>query len=404
MKRKRYIAIGIFIILVISPLIYRAYLRESTKMVDLSEYTIEEARNFTEENNLKLEINKMYSNEEKDKIIYQSIREGSTIDKGQELLIKISLGHLSLTQLKENEVNELGEIPVMMYHGIENLKNSETGYTGGNVDINGYNRTTEAFEQDLDFFYQNGYRMIKLENYINGEINTALGKSPLVITFDDGKQDNFNVLGLNEDEELIIDPNSAIGILENFKDKYPDYNVTATFFLNSSLFYQPEYNDQILVWLIDNGYSIGNHSFSHIDLEQTTIVQTKEEINKMYNLLNTIVPENYTNIVSLPYGKPSTKEHQNLQYILDTGTYKTKATLRVGWSPDESPFSINFDPEYIQRCRAWDNNGKIFDIEMNFKNLTNTKYISDGNSRTIVYPKELEDTVNNINQLQEIKY
>ena len=33
---------------------------------------------------------------------------------------------------------------------------------------------------------------------------------------------------------------SAIGILESIKEKYKDFNVTATFFLNSSLCNQPE--------------------------------------------------------------------------------------------------------------------------------------------------------------------
>ena len=66
-----------------------------------------------------------------------------------------------------------------------------------------------------------------------------------VITFDDGLSNNIKVLGRDDSGKLIIDPNSAVGILEEFKNKYPDYNITATFFINSNLFNQSEYNEEI---------------------------------------------------------------------------------------------------------------------------------------------------------------
>ena len=43
--------------------------------------------------------------------------------------------------------------------------------------------------------------MVRLIDYVNGDIDTELGLSPIVITFDDGNQNNFNVLG--KDEVLI---------------------------------------------------------------------------------------------------------------------------------------------------------------------------------------------------------
>ena len=39
---------------------------------------------------------------------------------------------------------------------------------------------------------------------------------------------------------------------------------------------------------------------------------------------------------------------------------------------------------FLKRIRAYDNNGKEFDIEMNFKILENKKYISDGDKDTII--------------------
>ena len=119
----------------------------------------------------------------------------------------------------ENNVNELGEVPIMMYHGIHNKKNSDTDYTGGNVDKDGYQRTAEAFRSDLDFYYENGYRMVRLTDYVDGNIDVELGKSPIVLTFDDGLENNIKVTGLDEKGNIIIDPNSAVGVLEEYKKK-----------------------------------------------------------------------------------------------------------------------------------------------------------------------------------------
>ena len=47
---------------------------------------------------------------------------------------------------------------------------------------------------------------------------------------EEGNEDNIKVTGLDDKGNIIIDKNSAVGILEEFKKKHPDTNVTATFF------------------------------------------------------------------------------------------------------------------------------------------------------------------------------
>ena len=56
-----------------------------------------------------------------------------------------------------------------MYHGIVDVK--DTKYVGGNVDKDGYNRTADAFREDLEFYYNKGYRMIRLSDYVDGVID-----------------------------------------------------------------------------------------------------------------------------------------------------------------------------------------------------------------------------------------
>ena len=315
---------------------------------------------------------------------------------------------LTKEDYENNKVNELGEVPIMMYHGIHNKMNDETNYIGGNVDKNGYQRTSEAFINDLEFYYEKGYRMIRLTDYVDGNIDVELGKSPIILTFDDGLSNNVKIDGIDEKGNLIIDPNCAIGILESFKQKYPDYNVTATFFINAGLFNQKEYNEKIIKWLVDNGYDIGNHTYSHVDFTKVDTLTTQKEVGSLYNILDNVIPEKYVNIIALPFGSPYSLEHENMEYIFNANynnkEYITKAALRVGWKAEESPFSINFNSKFLKRIRAYDNNGVEFDIEMNFKLLDESRYISDGNVENIVIPSEKEQLISKLYTKELIIY
>ena len=342
-------------------------------------------------NKYKLNLNIDYKyddNVPKDKIVSQSILENMEIASGTSLSVVVSLGKLDKEKLKNDGINELGKVPIMMYHGIKNLQNSETKYTGGNVDKDGYTRTVEAFKNDLEFYYKNGYRMVKLSDYINGNIDVEYGYSPIVLTFDDGNDNNIKVTGLDSNGNIIIDKNSAVGVLEEYKKKYPDYKVTAIFFVTDALFNQPEYNEKILKWLVNNGYEVGNHTKGHNDLRDTNASKTQEVIGYMYNKLENILGDKYSKILALPFGSPYVKSHANYQYVVsgeyDGKKYETLGALRVGWEPEVSPFNKDFDATFLKRCRAYDNNGIDFDIEMVFRMLNKSRYISDGNMMTIV--------------------
>lgn len=378
-------------------------------MIDLKDKSISEIKKYVEDKKLILEIKKEYHKEiSKDKVISQNILPGSILEKNQKLIIIVSLGKKDKVFYEKYRVNEVGNVPIMMYHGIQNLKNADTAYTGGNVDKDGYQRTLEAFKSDLEFYYQKDYRMIRLNDYVNGIIDVEVGKSPIILTFDDGLKNNIRVTGLDEKGNIIIDPNSAVGVLEGFKKKYPDFNVTATFFLNGRLFEQPEYNEKILKWLIDNGYDIGNHSYGHSNLTSIDNSDTQKEIGRLYNLLETNISDKYVKIVALPFGSPYEASHPNFQYVLK-GTYegkgyKTIATLRVGWESESSPFNKNFDRTFLKRIRAYDNLGTEFDIEHNFKILEKTRYISDGDKETIVLPDGQKDRLQEKPSLEVITY
>lgn len=360
---------------------------------DFKDMEYSKAQEYAKEHNLELKATYIYSDNTKKNIIIKSELTDNLLE------LTVSKGSIPIETFKEKGVDELGKVPIMMYHQIID---TTPKYIGGNVDKDGYSRTSEAFLQDLEFYYKQGYRMIRLKDYVNGEVNVPLGYSPIILTFDDGNANNFKVIGKDENGNLEFDPKSAIGILESIKKKYPDFNVTATFFLNAELCNQKEYNEDIMKWLIKNGYDIGNHTTIHPDFTKISIDKTQEVVGKMYQILENIIPDDYLKIVALPFGSPYKKNHANYQYILkgeyDGKPYETVSALRVGWESEVSPFDKTFDKTFLKRCRAYDNNGSDFDIEMNFKLLEKNRYISDGDSSLITIPESKRANLINIDK------
>ena len=403
MRKKRKLNISkivVFIIVVIILVLGVFFIlnksKENKKLLMIELTTLEEANTFTKDNNLKLEVSYEYSDEiEKDKVISQSIKKGTELKDNDIIIVVVSKGKIDKDKLASDGINELGKVPIMMYHGIREKTSSSTGTVGGNVDKDGYNRTPEAFRKDLESYYEKGYRMIRLDDYINGKVDVEYGKSPIILTFDDGNEDNIKVTGLDDKGNIIIDKNSAVGILEEFKKKHPDTNVTATFFVNGGIFNQSEYNDKILKWMVENGYDIGNHTETHLDIKKSSGDRVQKEIAYVYDELEKVIPGKYVKIIALPFGSPYVKTHDNFKYVLSTSyngkTYETEAALRVGWEPEVSCFDKDFDKTFLKRCRAYDNNGKEFDIDMVFNMLKKSKYISDGNPDTIVIKEENEN-------------
>ena len=155
--------------------------KEEEKLVNLTTYTVDQVREYFKEKEVKVNMIYEYNYDyDKDKIISQSVKEGTNISDIKTIDIIVSKGGLENDVLVSKNVNELGYVPIMMYHGIHNVSSSSTAYTGGNVDKDGYNRTAEAFRNDLEKYYSLGYRMIRLVDYVNGDIDVALGYSPIV--------------------------------------------------------------------------------------------------------------------------------------------------------------------------------------------------------------------------------
>lgn len=283
--------------------------------------------------------------------------------------------------------NEAGEIMILMYH---NIGEEEAEWT----------RTGENFRNDLITLYDKGYRAVSLKDYVNNDMDVEEGMTPIVITFDDGNENNFRMIK-DEKGEDIIDPDSAIGILEAFDKEYPDFNVTASFFVfGSNAFRQPEFLEYKFNYLIQNGYDIGNHTIDHSGMrkiDDKEVIQSV--IGKQVANINKILPEYTVNTYALCYGeRPKNKDLEKYlnMGIYNESSYENIAILNVGWNPAEAPITNKFNPLSLPRIRASeikvDNVGMYNWLEY-FDNNPRKRYISDGVKEVITIPKELEGKI-----------
>lgn len=276
--------------------------------------------------------------------------------------------------------NETGRIMVVMFHNfVEEYKKGDKAYT----------TTFDAFEKLLDTLYTSGYRLINLNDYLNGNIDTPAGFIPMVFTFDDGTAGQFNLI--DEGGILAANPRSAVGILEKFNKTHPDFGTRGTFYINlgNQTFSGAGTVAQRLGYLKSKGFELGNHTYSHINLKETkTASKIQEEIGGNQKKMYELIPDYTFTTFSLPYGAPS---KDLAQYVIkgeyEGVRYENKGIVEVGWDPAPSPFSIKFNPLSTHRVRSSGITPVDADLAWWLDNLKrDNQYISDGNAATVTVP------------------
>lgn len=139
--------------------------------------------------------------------------------------------------------------------------------------------------------------MSRINGYLKGETNERV----VALTFDDGPDDEYMPL-----------------ILDILRDK----NVPATFFIIGQKLrcYQ-----QVVKRTIEEGHSLGNHSWSHPDFAQITTTQLKKELQKTSQELFKLTGKKIT-ILRPPYGSYTKADallfkqlgYKNIMYSIDT--------------------------------------------------------------------------------------
>ncbi|KPU42215.1 polysaccharide deacetylase [Oxobacter pfennigii] len=284
------------------------------------------------------------------------------------------------------EANEAGKIMILMYHGVGDTESE-------------WVRTRENFRKDLDILYQKGYRTISLNDYINNNINTPAGYTPVVITFDDGLKNQFNYIENNGKYE--IDGKCAVSIMMDFAKDKPEFGNKATFYVYYPVpFRQRELIKDKYEYLVKNGFDIGNHSYTHEMLGKMDAEGIQKQIALNIKATAEYLPGYNVNSLALPYG--SRPKDETLRGLIAAGEYegtkyKNDAVLLVGSNPAPAPNNSDFTPQALPRVRASEMNTSgtgMYDWLKHFDTHPEERYISDGNPKTIALPKDNKEKVN----------
>jgi Predicted xylanase/chitin deacetylase len=295
---------------------------------------------------------------------------------------------------KEIKANESGKVMVLMYHGI-GPEESE------------WVRSISNFKKDLAVLYENGYRTISLHDYINNSITTPAGLTPVVITFDDGLQNQFNMVEKDGREQ--IDPDCAVSIMQEFAKSHPGFGNYATFYVYYPIpFRQRDKIKEKLEYLISNGFDVGNHTYSHEMLGKMDKDGIQKQLGLNVKSTSAYLPDYTVDTMALPYG--SRPKDETLRKCLTSGNYdgiayNNRAVLLVGSNPAPAPASFKYDPSAIPRIRASETNTGgtgLYDWLKYFDIHPEQRYISDGDPNTVAVPMQLQDNIN-IDGLKDIK-
>ncbi|WP_024831656.1 polysaccharide deacetylase family protein [Ruminiclostridium josui] len=297
--------------------------------------------------------------------------------------------------------NEAGQIMVVMFHNFV-----ETYPKGKNE----YTTTFAEFESLLEELYQKNYRLINLEDMLNNNIDVPAGCIPMVFTFDDGTAGQFNLV--EQDGQLKANPKSAVGIMEAFNSKHPDFGLKGTFYVNLGVetFNGAGTVQDRLKYLIDKGFEIGNHTKTHVSLPDVkTSSKMLEEVGGNQKLMEEFVPGYKFKAFSLPFGNAS-KSLQN--YVIQGNyqgiEYKHTSIVLVGANPSPSPVSPKFNPYAVPRVRSTGQEKVECDLAWWLDTMAkgSSQYISDGNKDTVVVPESKKQNVDTakLNGKQLITY
>ena len=243
----------------------------------------------------------------------------------------------------EPKAKSMGQVMVLMYHlfGPENTE---------------LQRTPESFRSDLERLLEQGYTPVNLIDLTNGLPNLKPGQKPVVLTFDDSHISQFRLL-----EDGTTDPDSGVGVLYQFHQENPEaWPLKGTFYvlldngLDGTLFGQDDTAHQKLAWLVDQGFEIGSHTVTHLDLGVSNGYQVVEELARSQRELEAILIGYDVQSFAIPYGSlPLNEDYLSAGYY--DGKWYTYANNVMAWGgPAASPHSDEFNPFRIPRISVTD--------------------------------------------------
>jgi peptidoglycan/xylan/chitin deacetylase (PgdA/CDA1 family) len=277
--------------------------------------------------------------------------------------------------------NELGEVPVLMYHQIR-------ADGGGDYDL-----TPDEFRAELERLWREGYRPVKAVDLVTGNLDVPAGKSPVVLTFDDSTKEQLAINAAGD-----VKPDTAIGIMLDFARTHPGFELAGTFYPNREPFAGVAEGPHLLRWLAERGFELGNHTKDHIPLNQMSGEEARRQLVLGRELIRDAVPGVRVRTLALPLGGWPTPRSIAWRGTWRGRSYAHDGVFLVGAEPAKSPFTRAFDRHAIPRIRttprgaAEPEYGSSWWLD-HLRRDPDRRYVSDGDPNTIAFPRRFSDAL-----------
>jgi peptidoglycan/xylan/chitin deacetylase (PgdA/CDA1 family) len=288
----------------------------------------------------------------------------------------------TVASARKAKANELGLVPVIMYHRVMKKRQASIDRTPGQL------------RDELEKLAKQHYVPVTAADYVAGHIDIPAGTHPVVLTFDDGWANQFT---LNADGTP--KKNTAAAILIEVAAKHPGFRPVATFWVNHDPFGLHDRAEQrrAVRWLTERGFEVANHSYHHRDLRRMKKKKVKEEIVREERLLRALGTGPSTTF-ALPYGSEPRSMKVAREGSWDGTHYHFAGVFLAGATPAASPYGKDFDPLRIPRiqsngtkgeCRKWCSTYWLRWLDKH----PGQRYTADGDPRRISIPKKLRGNI-----------
>ncbi|SDH93690.1 Polysaccharide deacetylase [Sinosporangium album] len=283
----------------------------------------------------------------------------------------------SLAAAAKARANELGQIPVLMYHRI--VEKPAT------VD----DLTPKQFRTEMVRLAAEGYVPITAAEYATGRINIPAGKHPVVLTFDDSSPSQLTLDGMG-----VPKADTAVGILLDVGRRHPGFRPVGTFYVTRDMFgvSTPEEQAQMITWLRNNGFDVGNHTRDHHNLRGRDKKDVLAQVAAGHKLITDLVKEATPVTLALPYGNQPDKADWARKGSSGSVNYDYGGVFLAGYNPAPSPYSKDYNAVGIPRIRSGAKAGDCVRFCSGawldwLKANPDKRYTSDGDVKTVAYPK-----------------
>jgi peptidoglycan/xylan/chitin deacetylase (PgdA/CDA1 family) len=276
--------------------------------------------------------------------------------------------------------DELGRVPVLEYHRFGDREGRWT-------------RTYEHFRQDLEYLWRHGYVTVNARDLAAGRLDVPTGRKPVVLTFDDATAEQFKFLHdargqvrRDASGKPLVDPRSAVGIMDAMFAAHPDFGRAGTFFVLPEAFEVPGESREKLRVLVETGREVANHTVRHDSCRKLSTPAIIREMSGAQTVVQAHLGATFRfATLALPFGEYPRSPEGKEAVVAGPG-YRHQAVFLVGADPAPSPFDRAYDARRVPRIQAIDSEWSRHFHRGAGDREAFRPFVSDGDASTVAFP------------------